>query len=242
MACIFLASLLLVRPGLAAEDDPTKRGDTALDKGDYAAAVAAYTEAIAKEPKNSQIYVARASATINWVKLRKRSPTPTRRSGSIRKCRCLVRAWLGQVSEASNAESIADLTKAIQLEPKSVRARCCRGRVLTDEGRLDEAIADGTKAIELAPDFADGYATRGEALFQKASIEKRSPICRRPSGSIKNFGVLIAPAARIWSYWKDPERALEDAEQLIKIDQRVTFPGCIALTRRKKRRLQGGVG
>src|SRR3954470_22412600 len=57
-----LACLSLVRLNAATTDDPTVRGDTALDAGDYAAAVAAYTEAIARDPKNARIYMARAGA------------------------------------------------------------------------------------------------------------------------------------------------------------------------------------
>jgi tetratricopeptide (TPR) repeat protein len=54
--------LALYASVFAAEDTPSQRGDAAMDAGKYANAVAAYAEAIEREPKKANHYVDRAAA------------------------------------------------------------------------------------------------------------------------------------------------------------------------------------
>lgn len=71
----------------------------------------------------------------------------------------------GKASAAKGGfhEAIADLTKAIELDPNFADAYSNRGRARFATGDYPRAIADCTKAIELDPKLAGAYVLRGEA-------------------------------------------------------------------------------
>ena len=64
-----------------------------------------------------------------------------------------------------NRLSIADFTKAIELNADYVEAYLYRGRAYLDRGELDRAIADFTKMLVLRPKLAENYYIRGEAYL-----------------------------------------------------------------------------
>jgi tetratricopeptide (TPR) repeat protein len=63
--------------------------------------------------------------------------------------------------------AIADLSRAIDLDPKSEPAVYRRGAFKLQKGDYDGAIADLTRAIELSPNTADYYSDRGLAKLRK---------------------------------------------------------------------------
>jgi tetratricopeptide (TPR) repeat protein len=63
--------------------------------------------------------------------------------------------------------AIADLTRAIDLDPKSEPAVFRRGAFKLQKGDYDGAITDLTRAIELSPNTADYYSDRGLAKLRK---------------------------------------------------------------------------
>jgi tetratricopeptide (TPR) repeat protein len=66
--------------------------------------------------------------------------------------------------------SLAEFTKAIQLDPKSVRAYAGRGALKYAMGDSKGAIADLTKAIELDPKSVTAYSGRASAKFAAGDI------------------------------------------------------------------------
>jgi tetratricopeptide (TPR) repeat protein len=63
--------------------------------------------------------------------------------------------------------AIADLSRAIDLDPKSKLAVYRRGAFKLQKGDYDGAIADLSRAIELSPNTADYYSDRGLAKLRK---------------------------------------------------------------------------
>jgi tetratricopeptide (TPR) repeat protein len=63
--------------------------------------------------------------------------------------------------------AIADLSRAIDLDPKSTPAVYRRGAFKLQKGDYDGAITDLTRAIELSPNTADYYNDRGLAKLNK---------------------------------------------------------------------------
>jgi tetratricopeptide (TPR) repeat protein len=63
--------------------------------------------------------------------------------------------------------AIADLSRAIDLDPKSVPAVYRRGAFKLQKGDYDGAITDLSRAIELSPNTADYYSDRGLAKLRK---------------------------------------------------------------------------
>jgi tetratricopeptide (TPR) repeat protein len=68
--------------------------------------------------------------------------------------------------------SLADLDKAVSLNPKSATFLYLRGETLRDNGVLDKAIADYDEALRLIPGLAAVYATRGLAYEVKGDLAK----------------------------------------------------------------------
>ena len=69
-------------------------------------------------------------------------------------------------------KAIADLTKAIELDPQLALAYRRRGTAFTAQVELDKAIADYSKAIELDPEDASTYITRGGVYLQQHEWDK----------------------------------------------------------------------
>lgn len=62
-------------------------------------------------------------------------------------------------------ESLADLTRAVELEPASAWELSQRGQTLQALNRSEEALADFSRALELDPDAAEIYGTRGQTYY-----------------------------------------------------------------------------
>ena len=69
-------------------------------------------------------------------------------------------------------KTIADYTKAIELDPKSAKAYAVRGDAYKRLKQFYKAIADYTKAIELDPKDAKAYNNRGIAYRELKKFDK----------------------------------------------------------------------
>lgn len=68
-------------------------------------------------------------------------------------------------------QAIADLTKAIDVDPKHGLAHANRGLAYSAKKEYERAIADLSKAIEINPNFAGAYSSRGFAHLAKKEYE-----------------------------------------------------------------------
>jgi tetratricopeptide (TPR) repeat protein len=72
-----------------------------------------------------------------------------------------------QYGQSGNLQSaVADLSKAIELEPSYAEAYNNRGIAYAMLGRMDSSYADFASAIRLKPDYADAYFNRAVARRQ----------------------------------------------------------------------------
>ena len=67
--------------------------------------------------------------------------------------------------------AIADINRAIELDPKLAAAYYNRAYTKQGKGDIDGAIADYTRAIELQPDSAAAYYNRGGARRSKDDFD-----------------------------------------------------------------------
>ena len=102
-----------------------------------------------------------------------------------------TREHLGQSDKA-----IADLDKAIDLNPKQFKAHVNRGAVYATKGRLDEAIADYNEAEKLRPTDPEPFYRRGLAYRQKGEIAKARADLKK--------------ALRLMPHFPEAKQALED--------------------------------
>lgn len=129
--------------------------------------------------------------------------------------RAIVMAGYGKFREA-----IADLTRAIELDPDHHKALSERGRLYRDEGDLELAMDDFNRAIDLAPDVSGYFSNRGlteklrdnlvaaladynEALHldpdNETALHRRGALHRE----MKNFGDALADLQRALAIERD---------------------------------------
>lgn len=114
--------------------------------------------------------------------------------------------------------AIADLNKAIELDPNSVLAFENRGTLFVRSGKPDRAIEDYNEAIRLDPNYAQAHADRGVAYYVKddyaRAIENYSEAIRldpKHAVSYSNRAAAYKKAGR-------NDRAIADESEAIKID------------------------
>lgn len=69
-------------------------------------------------------------------------------------------------------DSIATITRVIEIDPKNAEAYYNRGNVWYEKGNYNKAIADYTKAIEIDPQYAKAYNKRGLAWQDKGDYDR----------------------------------------------------------------------
>jgi len=73
---------------------------------------------------------------------------------------------------ADQAQVLADVSKAIELDPKLMEAFAFRALAYNKAMQYDKAIADLTKAIDIAPDRWGLYSLRAMIYVQKKDTQK----------------------------------------------------------------------
>jgi tetratricopeptide (TPR) repeat protein len=112
----------------------SQEGGSALMRGRYDQAVAAYDQALQEQD------------------------LPAPRKADIHNDRGVAK-W----RMARREEALADFDKAIELAPEHPMLYNNRGNVLLDLGRAEEAVAEFTRAISLAPGYGAAYNNRANA-------------------------------------------------------------------------------
>ena len=78
---------------------------------------------------------------------------------------------------SDTAEAVADLNRAIEIDPKAADAYRCRAEVQRAAGQLDGALVDARKAIELDPSHAYPHVT-----LAVPQLRRRDPV---PDGRVR---------------------------------------------------------
>ncbi len=164
-----LAGLLLAGCALVAR--PHARGNSALQAGDYPAAIEAFGQAIEQGDSALIAHINRgiayeasgqpAKAVADYdaaLAMTDPAPTDTQRA-EIFNNRGV--AYMGMDKHQDDA--LKDLSEAIELRPDYAEAYANRGRIYVDRESYQEAIADFDKAIELSPGLSQAYGNRGLA-------------------------------------------------------------------------------
>ena len=72
-------------------------------------------------------------------------------------------------------KSLADLDRAVQLDPGFARAYSLRGALLSQRGQNDRALADYDAVIRLLPERSGGYKDRGGVLVRLGQFQRAIP-------------------------------------------------------------------
>lgn len=81
-----------------------------------------------------------------------------------------IHRGLGREARGDLDGAIADFTRALELDPKSIFALNNRGRVKQAKGDLDGALSDFSEAIGIDPIYADAWYNHGRAERDKGDL------------------------------------------------------------------------
>lgn len=141
--------------------DPAAANDT--DR-----AIADYTAAIRRDPKNANAYYNRGNAYSEKGDTDRAIADYTE---TVRLNPTYANAYYNRGNSYSNKgdmdRAIADYTAAIRLNPKNANAYYNRGNAYSRDARTDRAIADYSEAIRLDPGYLNAYFNRGNAHGSK---------------------------------------------------------------------------
>lgn len=69
-------------------------------------------------------------------------------------------------------EALAELNKAIQIDPRNAGAYYWRGRTLVNLGRLDQGVDDFKTAVKLKPDYSEAYDHLGWLAASQGQVDE----------------------------------------------------------------------
>jgi tetratricopeptide (TPR) repeat protein len=114
--------------------------------------------------------------------------------------------------------AIADLSRAIDLDPKSEPAVYRRGAFRLQKGDYDGAITDLSRAIEISPNTADYYSDRGLAKLRKRDNDGAIADFTRAIEFEPNNAIAYRNRALAKNIKSDADGALADYNHAIDLD------------------------
>jgi tetratricopeptide (TPR) repeat protein len=117
--------------------------------------------------------------------------------------------------------AIADITKAIALDPKSGGAYVNRAQIHAIKGEYDQAVADATKAVEIDPTLAIAYVSRANIHVRRGDFERAIADAAKAIEIDPNNA--RAYDNRGYAYWRrrEDDLAIADATNAIAIDSKL---------------------
>jgi membrane protease YdiL (CAAX protease family)/tetratricopeptide (TPR) repeat protein len=200
-----------------------KRGNEALDRDDYGAALADFTEATRLDPKNSTAYAMRGEARRVRQEYTE-AIADCEHAIELNPQNAMAYACRGAALYTLNKpdKALADYNKAIQLKPDFAWPYALRAWVYKARGEYKPAIADWTKAGELEPQAAENYrllawlrATCPEAVHRNGAkaVEYATKACEltnwQDADCLLPLAAAHAESGRFDEAVKWQERAME---------------------------------
>ncbi len=124
--------------------------------------------------------------------------------------------------------AIAELTKAIEINPRYAEAYCYRATAWAEEGEYDQALEDYTKAIEIDPLNISSYGGRGKVWLKKGDYERAIDnfnkfieiATEKGLGSHRLLAVVYSDRGEAWLKKGEYDKAIEDCTKAIKLNPR----------------------
>jgi tetratricopeptide (TPR) repeat protein len=131
------------------------------------------------------------------------------------------KAYLDYRTDARDLDrAIADLTKAIEIDPKYADAYNQRGIAFRRNEDFARAIADQSKAIEINPSFARAYSSRGDTYQQQKNYDRAFADYNKAIELDPAYVVTYFNRAFTHVLKDDTNRAIADLKQAFKLGGR----------------------
>jgi Tfp pilus assembly protein PilF len=114
--------------------------------------------------------------------------------------------------------AIADLDRAIRLDPNDAEAYNFRGNVWDDMGDADHALADYEQAIRIAPNNPGTFRDRGILWQRRGELDKALVDFDRAIRLSFSDPQIYSDRGLLWYEKGHPDRALADFRRAVKID------------------------
>jgi len=111
------------------------------------------------------------------------------------------RRAIGLAGQGRIDEAIAQLSKALEIDPGFAEAHYNMGNAMTAKGRLDEAVSHFSKAVKLKPGYAEAHNNMGIALARQGKLDK----------AISSFSEAVRIKGDFIEARSNLERALQQA-------------------------------
>jgi tetratricopeptide (TPR) repeat protein len=141
------------------------RGQAHFKSKDYAAAEAAFAEAVHLVPQNAD-YHAWLARSYSAQKNSAQALAQIEQALKLNP-RCAMAYFVRGREQKDQDRAIQEYTQAIELDPQYASAYFNRGIAFYGKKDYDRAIQDSTRAIELDPQLAPAYRIRGAAFVGK---------------------------------------------------------------------------
>jgi tetratricopeptide (TPR) repeat protein len=210
--------------GVGAARASLRRGKALLDQHQYEDAVAALSEAIRVNPRESSAHAWRGYARLyrsgrnealadaeEAVKL-----APRDSLGYA--VRSLVYNWIDD-----NEAAQKDADRAVQLSDQSVLARVARMRTLANRGKHGEALQEAEAALRIDRNSALAHLTRGVVYFMKKDYDQAVADYTRAIEIDPKYARAYNSRGGAYKEKKDYDRAVADYTRAVEIDPKYTF-------------------
>ncbi|MDR1286933.1 MAG: tetratricopeptide repeat protein [Treponema sp.] len=127
------------------------------------------------------------------------------------------------IEKGDNDLAIADLTQALKLNPNYPNAYNNRGNAYSNKGDYDQAIADYTQTIRIAPGFAVAYYNRGNGYFNKGDYDRAIADYTQTIHIAPDFADAYYNRGNAYFNKGDYDRAIADYEAELRLNPNHTY-------------------
>jgi len=177
-------ALALFRPGLPRE--PLPRADALLERGDHAAAEAAYRDLVVREPGNAAAYAGLGNAWLLQGRYEE-AVQPLETAVALAPDRPHIYCQLADayVQLREREPALAALKESLRRDPDCAHARLVAGEQWLRDDDLTKALEEFRAALRLAPDLAPAYQRAGYVLIELGRHDEAEDVLTR--------GLKVAP-------------------------------------------------
>ena len=218
------APVTVEEPAPAPEPVPVVAASTHYNQGrehytryEFDQAIAEYNQAIEKDPKMADAYIAKGNVYSGKLKLEEALDEYTTGAERNSDYDHYAQGYLKFLYEDYNT-AVSEFTQAIEQKSNLLAAYNDRGLAYTNLKKYDLALADFNKAIEIDPNSAFAYNNRGNVYVLKRNYDKAIEDYNKASAIYPDLVFAHSGKAFANQQKKDYGKAIEEYSRAIELE------------------------